>query len=56
MTELQDSDMLTIVKNLVEQHGCTLIDIDFDKQIINIDGPKEKQVECAMALEEVLGS
>jgi ribosome maturation factor RimP len=55
MSELRDDQLLTIVKNVVEQHGCRLVDIDFDQHILNIEGPDEAQAQCAMALEQVLG-
>lgn len=55
MTPLHDHQLITIVKNLVEQHGCRLIDIDFENHILNIEGSEEDQARCALALEEVLG-
>ncbi len=55
MNELRDDQLLTIVKNVVEQHGCHLVDIDFDTHILNIEGPEEAQAQCAVALEQVFG-
>jgi ribosome maturation factor RimP len=55
MKELKEDQLLTIVKNVVEQHGCRLVDIDFDKHIVNIEGPDDAQAQCAVALEQVLG-
>jgi len=55
MNALRDDQLLTIVKNVVEQHGCRLVDIDFDKHTLNIEGSDEDQARCALALEEVLG-
>lgn len=52
---LRDEQLLTIVKNVVEQNGCRLTDIDFDKHILNIEGSDVDQARCALALEEVLG-
>jgi ribosome maturation factor RimP len=52
---LKDEQILTIVKNVVEQHGCRLVDIDFEKHILNIEGSEEDQARCAVALENVLG-
>jgi hypothetical protein len=52
---LKDEQLLTIVKNVVEQNGCRLVEIDFDKHILNIEGSDEDQARCAVALEEVLG-
>ncbi len=55
MNELRDDQLLTIVKNVVEQHGCRLVDIDFDQHLLNIEGPDKAQAQCAIALEQVLG-
>jgi len=55
MNTLRDDQLLTIVKNVVEQNGCRLVDIDFDKHILNIEGSDEDQARCAVALEQVLG-
>jgi hypothetical protein len=52
---LRDDQLLTIVKNVVEQNGCRLVDIDFDNHVLNIEGSEEDQARCALALEEVLG-
>jgi len=55
MNTLRDDQLLTIVKNVVEQNGCRLVDIDFDHRILNIEGSEEAQARCALALEKVLG-
>ena len=55
MTELTDAQLLTIVKNIVDQHGCRIIEIDLENHILNIDGPEHARAECALALQEVLG-
>jgi hypothetical protein len=52
---LKDEQLLTIVKNVVEQNRCRLIEIDFDNHILNIEGSEEAQARCALALEDVLG-
>jgi len=35
---LRDDQLLTIVKNVVEQNGCRLVDIDFDNHILQHRG------------------
>jgi hypothetical protein len=52
---LKEEQLLTIVKNVVEQNGCRLVEIDFDNHILNIEGSEEDQARCAVALEDVLG-
>jgi phage tail tube protein FII len=56
MGELREDQLLTIVKNVVEQNGCQLVEIDFENHVLNIDGPEDKQAACALALQDVLGS
>ncbi len=52
---LREDQLITIVKNVVEQNGCRLIEIDFETHTLHIDGPEENQVACAVALQDVLG-
>lgn len=52
---MDDAQLLTIVKNVVEQHGCKLVDVDLENFIINIEGPEEAKAECAIALGKILG-
>ena len=52
---LRDEQLLTIVNSVVEQHGCRLVDVDFENHILNIEGSEEAQARCALALENVLG-
>lgn len=53
--ELSDAQLLTIVKNVVEEHGCKLVDVDFENQVINLEGPEDAKERCAVALAEILG-
>jgi len=55
MSELREDQLLTIVKNVVDQNGCRLVEIDFENHILNIDGAEESQTRCALALQDVLG-
>ena len=55
MTNLEDSQLLTVVTNIVEQHGCRIVEIDLENYVLNIDGPEDAQLKCALALEDVLG-
>lgn len=51
ITETQFFSMVNII---VEKHGCQLVDIDFEKNILNVEGPSEQEYNCAMELEEAL--
>lgn len=52
---MDDAQMITIVKNVIEQHGCKLIEIDFENHVLNIEGSDDAQAACALALDDVLG-
>jgi len=53
--ELSDAQLLTIIKNVVEQHGCKLVEVDFENQVINLEGSEEAKGRCARALADILG-
>ena len=55
MTELNDAQLLTVVQNMVEKHGCKIADFDLDKKIINLEGPEDAKANCARAIVEILG-
>ena len=55
MTELNDAQLLTIVQNVVERHGCKIAEFDFDNKIINLEGPEDVKTDCARAIAEILG-
>jgi hypothetical protein len=55
MSELNDAQLLTVVQNVVEKHGCKIVDFDVDKKIINLEGPEGAKTDCARALVEILG-
>ncbi|MEJ2154468.1 MAG: hypothetical protein P8X96_03980 [Desulfobacteraceae bacterium] len=55
MAELTTSQFLTFVLEVVEQNGCHLAEIDFDKKVIHIEGAEEDKIECATALKDILG-
>ena len=52
---LTETQFFSLVSTIASQHSCRLVDIDFDKRIINIAGPSESEHACAIELEEILG-
>ena len=56
MTELSEAQILTIVKNTVEQYGCKLVEIDLENKVLNLEGPESSKVKCALELAKVLDS
>lgn len=55
MSDLTSDQLLTIVTQIAEKHGCRVVDIDLENHVLNLDGPECNQVECAIELESVLG-
>lgn len=55
MDEFTSSQFVTFVLEVLEQNGCHLADIDFDKKVIHIEGSEEAKIECATALQDILG-
>jgi hypothetical protein len=53
--EKSDAELVRMIRQIVEEHGCTIVNIDLGNQILNIDGPEEAQVACAIALGHLLG-
>lgn len=55
MTYTETSFLLTMVKRTVEEHGCKLVDIDLNNQMIHLEGPEKNKTACALAIAEILG-
>ena len=53
-SELNEAQLLNIVKNTVEQHGCQLVEIDLENKILHLEGSETAKVRCAQALARVL--
>ena len=54
MLDTKNSQLLTIIANTVEKHGCKLAEVDLDNHIINLEGPEKNKEDCAKALAEIL--
>ena len=57
MTEdngMTNETFVSMVAAVVEQHGCKIVDVDFDTKTLNLDGPDDAVAECARALAEML--
>ncbi|MDJ0722607.1 MAG: hypothetical protein QNJ04_13310 [Desulfobacterales bacterium] len=39
-----------MVKTTVENHGCTIVDVDLENHVLNLDGPDEAVEACALAI------
>ena len=54
MDQQKEAAFFTMLKYTVESHGCKIIDVNFETQQIDIDGPEEKVAECAEAIERLM--
>ena len=53
---LNEKQYFNFVAAIAVMHGCRLVDVDFQKRIINIKGGVQDVSNCAVELEQVLGS
>jgi hypothetical protein len=44
----------TILKSTVEDHGCEIESVDFDRHVINLKGPDDAVAACAEAIANLL--
>jgi hypothetical protein len=56
MTTTETAAILTLINRIAQAHGCTLTDVNLEDHIIDLEGPDDNKVACALALEEALGS
>ena len=50
---MDDTTFLNMIKLTAEQHGCTLVDVDLENHVINLDGPDDAVGACAQAIAEL---
>jgi len=50
---MDDTIFLNVLKTTVENHGCTIIDVDLENHIVNLDGPDDAVAACARAISEL---
>ena len=50
MAVMDDTIFLNMVKTTVEKHGCTIVDVDLENHVLNLDGPEESVDACARAI------
>jgi chitinase len=49
---MDETAFLNLLKMTVENHGCSIVDLDLERRIINLDGPDEVVDACARAIAE----
>jgi hypothetical protein len=53
-TELTEEMFINAVSIIASDHGCRIVDIDLEKRIINLEGPAESEISCAIEIENAL--
>jgi hypothetical protein len=52
---MDETAFLNLLKMTVENYGCSIVDLDLERRIINLDGPDEAVGACARAIAELAG-
>lgn len=50
---MDETMFLNVLKITVENHGCSIVDLDIDRHIISLDGPDEALGACARAIADL---
>lgn len=50
----EDVIVVNLLKQAVESEGCELKEVDFENNILKVDGPDEAVSDCARAVAEIL--
>jgi hypothetical protein len=53
--EMDDTVFINMIKTTVEKYGCTIVDVDMENHVLNLDGPDESVAECAQAIANLVG-
>jgi hypothetical protein len=51
---MDETTFLNLLNMTVENHGCTIVDLDLENHIVNLDGPDGAVDECARAIAELV--
>lgn len=52
---MDDTVFINMIKTTVEKYGCTIVDVDMENHVLNLDGPDESVAECAQAIANLVG-
>ena len=53
---MDEYEVIGRINLIAENNNCRVYMIDFQTKIIQIEGPEDKQVECAIAIDEFIDS
>jgi hypothetical protein len=52
---MDETLFLNVLKTTAENHGCSIVDVDLENHIINLDGPDDAVTACALAISKLMG-
>ncbi len=52
--KLNKTQTLQIIANVCQRHGCEVLKVDFDKRVLDIQGPADAKKKCMQELEVLL--
>ena len=55
MDTMDEAVFFTFLNKIVADKGCRIVNIDLEKQIIDVDGPPTAVADCARAIEDFVG-
>lgn len=50
---MTDEAFVSMVSAVVSKHGCSVVDVDFENKLLNLDGPEDAVAECARELAQL---
>ena len=53
---MNEYEFIQQVALIVTNYNCRTVMIDYENKLINIEGPEEAQIDCAIAVEEFMNS
>ncbi len=54
MHRLNKTETLQIIAHVCQRYGCEIIRLDFDRHILDLDGPADARKKCMQDLEVFL--
>ena len=51
---LSEIQIMQLITTIVNKHGCEIKEIDLENQVLDIDGPPEARMKCAIELQDFL--
>jgi len=52
--DTNDTLFFNMIRQTAQAHGCSIVDVDFENRIVNLDGPPEAMEACALAISQVI--